>query len=271
MPKKNHERSLLEASEAGDVRKARGILRETAHCVDLNCRNESDDTPLIVAARNGHDELVRFLMEEGADIDSTNRSGNDALIVASEHSGNVAVLELLLDAGAVIDRKNEMGRTALIEAASIGDLQNVAVLLQRHPDLDAVSREEETALTFAIVNEYPDVVKALIEAGAEVNWEDTKGWTPLTYGVYRGNVEIVHLLLDAEADPNHADMNGDTILIHAVRSRNAAVVGEVLKKASNINHSNNDGMTALDHAEQIGMEEISRLLRGALTKALNKE
>ncbi len=266
MSNENLKRSLLEASEAGDVQKVRGIVRETAPPLDLNCRDESGDTPLIVAARNGHDELVRFLLEEGADMDLTNRSADDALIAASERPGNIAVLELLLDAGAEINPKNELGRTALIEAASIGDQRNVVLLLQHQPDLDAVTGEEETALTFAVVNEYPDLVKVLIEASAEVNWEDTKGCTPLTYAVCSGNVEIVRLLIDAGADPNHADINGDTILIHAVRSRNVAVVSEVLKKASNVNHRSNYGMTALDNAKQNDMEEIIRLLREGLTR-----
>jgi uncharacterized protein len=263
MPDESPERSLLEASETGAVEKARSIVEDTAHPVDLNCRNESEDTPLILAARNGHDELVRFLMEKGADLNAINQSGEDALIAASERQGNTSVLESLLDAGAVINRQNDLGRTALIEAASIGDLENVSVLLQRDPDPEVVSGEEETALTFAVVNEYPGVVQALIEAGAAVNSKDTKGWTPLTYAVHSGNPEVVRLLVNAEADVNHADMNGDTILMHAVRSRNVNVVGEVLKKASNVKDRNDYGMTALDYSEQNRTEEISKLLRVA--------
>jgi len=265
MQQENHESLLLEASEAGDLEKVCHIVREAAPPVDLNCRDETGDTPLILAASSGNHELVQFLLNEGAAVDAANNSGDNALIAASERSGNTAILKLLLDRGAEINGKNELGRTALIEAASMGRLQNAVLLLQHNADLNVVTSEEETALTFAVVHEYPDIVKALIEAGADVNWKSKKGWwTPLTYAVYSRNVEIVRLLIDAGADPNIEDANGDTILIHAVRSGAVAVVREVLKKASNVNHRGNDGMTALDHAARNGMEEIGRLLREEL-------
>ena len=57
------------------------------------------------------------------------------------------------------------------------------LFLQHHADPDVVTDEEETALTFAVVNEHPEGVKALIEAGASINWKDTHGWTSHTYAI----------------------------------------------------------------------------------------
>lgn len=190
---------LLKASEAGCFQEVFQIVRNVSEPVNLNCRNECGDTPLILAARNGYEKLVQFLLGEGADIGATNVSGDDALIVAAGRPGNMPTLEMLISAGALINRRNAMGRTALIEASSIGDIRNVALLLQHGADIDTITDEDETALTFAVVNEFPDVVKALIEAGANVNWRDTKGWTAQTYAVNGGNLEIIRLL---EIDKN---------------------------------------------------------------------
>lgn len=222
------EHLLLEASEAGDLQKAREILREGTHPVDVNCRDDLGDTPLLLAAGNGHKELVQLLLEKGADVNATNNSNDSALISASEQPGNAAVLKLLLDHGARINHKNELGRTALIEAASIGGLANVVFLLQHNPDPNIITNDEESALTFAVVYEHPDVVRVLVKAGSEVNWRSTGGWTPLTYAVHGHNAEIVRFLLEAGADPNNVDANGDT---------------------------------ALDLAERNGLEEIAGLLR----------
>src|SRR5215207_447089 len=162
MREENHERLLLEAAEAGDLQQAREIVRARAGSVNLNCRDEAGDTPLILAARGGHEELARFLLSAGAEMDAANRDGDNALIAASQRPGNTAVLKLLMGRGAGIDGRNLSGRTALIAAASAGDLRNVLLLLQHGPELNVVTKEEETALTFAVVYEHPDVVKALI-------------------------------------------------------------------------------------------------------------
>jgi len=220
--------SLLDASAAGDLRRAREILSRRANAVDINGCDDLGDTPLILAARNGHFELVQLLLEKGADVEATNSSNDTALISASERPDNAAVLNLLLDHGARINHKNELGRTALIEAASIGCLQNCVLLVQQNADPNFITSEEESALTFAIVYEHPEVVKVLLDAGADVNWKNTQGWTPLTYAVYSHNVEIVRLLLDAGADQNNVDASGES---------------------------------ALDHANRNGLEAIARLLR----------
>ena len=202
MRKEDYEQLLLEASDIGDVEKVRSIVREAGQHIDINCRDEFEDTPLILAASNGHLSMVQLLLDEGSEVNSTNGEGDSALISASERPGNAEVLKLLLDRGAEIDRKNKLGRTALIEASSIGDLQNVVLLLRHNPDLEVVTGEQETALTFAVVYEYLEIVKVLIAAGADVNWTDTNGWTPLTYAVHGKNEELVRLLIDAGADPD---------------------------------------------------------------------
>jgi ankyrin repeat protein len=197
MAKDTHICLLLEASAEGDIQGVRDKLGADSPSVNLNCRNESGDTPLLLAARHGREELVRLLLENGADVNAVNQDGDNVLFAAAECPDNVSVLDLLLRAGAKINARNKMGRTALIGATSIGDLRNVAFLLKQEPDIDAVTDEEETALTFAVVWEYPDVVKALIEAGANVSWQDSHGWTALKYALQEGNEEIIRLVRKA--------------------------------------------------------------------------
>lgn len=179
----DYEHSLLIAAADGDLQTVQEIVQAAPELV--NCRDDFENTPLILAA---------------------------------EHPGNTAVIELLLERGARINATNQLGRTALVEAASIGDLPNVALLLSYKADLSVVTNEQETPLTFAVVNEYPSVVKALLAAGADVNWKDTNGWMPLTYAVYSRNAGIVRLLIEAGADTHAVDVNGDSILMHAEKN-----------------------------------------------------
>jgi len=228
MSKKDYEHSLLTAAEDGDLQAMQDIILVAADFVDLNCKDGFGNTPLILAA---------------------------------ERPDNTAMIKLLLDSGAAINATNDLRRSALIEAASIGDMPNVALLLQYNPDSGVVTSEQETALTFAVVNEYAAVVKALLGVGADVNWRDPNGWMPLTYAVYSRNPEIVRILIEVGADPHATDVNGDTILIHAVRSGSIEVVREILKEKPEVDHVGNEGLTALQHAERNGFEEIGQLLR----------
>ncbi|MBF0527424.1 MAG: ankyrin repeat domain-containing protein [Deltaproteobacteria bacterium] len=59
MANKNYRYLLLEACEAGNVQKVLDMLKEIGREIDLNCRDKNGDTPLIIAAGNGHHELGR--------------------------------------------------------------------------------------------------------------------------------------------------------------------------------------------------------------------
>jgi ankyrin repeat protein len=78
----------------------RECVRIAPRPIGLNCRNTRGDTPLILAASNGHPDVVRFLLEEGAAVDALNETGDDALTAAAVRAGNVTILELLMDGGA---------------------------------------------------------------------------------------------------------------------------------------------------------------------------
>jgi len=220
----SRQNALMQASELGDVATVRRLVEDPDAGVDLECRTERGETPLMLAAWNGHVDLVRFLLEAGADVQATDREREDALIGASGRPGKAAVLEMLLTGGAHVDRRNASGRTALIEAASVGSEDNAAVLLRYGADRNVVTDEQETALTFAVVNEYRNLVGLLLNAGAAVDARDEKGWTPLTYAVYSGKREIVRRLVEAGADPDQVDGEGNTMLTHVTRSGNTGLI-----------------------------------------------
>lgn len=184
--------AIFEATQRGDLSALRKLVDTGMYALD--CANEFGDTPLLVAAASGHADVVAYLLDAHVDITRVDTEGNDALITASERPGNAVVIRLLLAHGADIDRRNQLGRTPLIAAAAVGDLPNVVELLRHNPALNAESHDEETALTFAVVNEHPELVRVLVEAGADVHQVDSRGWTALTYARQAGNAEIVDIL-----------------------------------------------------------------------------
>lgn len=96
---------------------------------NVNSKAGSGNTPLMLAAKNGDEAMVRWLLDNKADAEARNNLGNTALLAAVE-TGNVAVITLLLDAGALPARKNNMGISAL-------DIAN-----EMHPELLPMLRKQ---------------------------------------------------------------------------------------------------------------------------------
>jgi len=87
----------------------------------------------MTASRGGHENIVRLLLDRGADVNMTNDSGNTALIWAS----NINVVRLLLDRGANVNARNTDGGTALIYCSREGHENRVRLLLDRGANVNA--------------------------------------------------------------------------------------------------------------------------------------
>lgn len=99
---------LLEASMEGDLEMVKRLLEQGA---DINQANSAGDTPLYVASEMGHVEVVRILIENGADINQAESNGQTPLMIAVE-SGHFEVVEALLEYGANLNAKTDEGDTA---------------------------------------------------------------------------------------------------------------------------------------------------------------
>ena len=97
-----------------------------------------------------------------------------------------------------------MQTTPLTKAAGEGDIQTVRTLLESGVDVNEISYtigNKLTALHWAAYKGRTDIVRILLDAGAEMNVKDAVGYTPLHYAAYHGYTGVVRILLDAGADP----------------------------------------------------------------------
>jgi ankyrin repeat protein len=158
-------------------------------------------TPLGAATRGGDLDTIRFLIDRGADVGARTKSGYTALYAAASWPDNAAVIVLLLDHGADPKTKVEISGlaadvfTPVMAAAMRGDAEALKPLLGRGADVNLQGGDfGRTALLMATTTGREDVVKLLLDKGANPSASDQLGNTPLRWAKKRGDTGIVKLL-----------------------------------------------------------------------------
>jgi ankyrin repeat protein len=158
---------------------------------------------LIAAASKGHARTVAALLKLGARAEVVDGEGRTALMHASE-SGNLEVMAALLDGGADVNGGLPLG-TPLVVAASSGKIAAVKLLLQHHAEVDKPFRIEElegvTALMAAAIEGKEDVVRLLVQAGADLEARNSGGATALDLARTAGKEGVAAFLLAAAEGP----------------------------------------------------------------------
>ncbi|PWI63976.1 hypothetical protein PCL_00821 [Purpureocillium lilacinum] len=219
-------------------------------------------TALSYAAQHGHEAIVELLLNEGANVSATAEySAQTALSRAAEH-GHGSIVRLLLDNGAnVNDTIHYMGWTPLFDAAKNGHEAIVELLLSRGADIHAADNFNVAALSCAAENGHEAVVELLLSRGADIHATDINGWTALWYAVQNGFDAVVKLLLGRGAEIHAVDGEGRDALSWAAEKGHEAIVELLLDRGANIDAADMRGRTALGWAAVSGHEAIVKLLR----------
>jgi len=153
---------------------------------------------------------------------------------------------------------------ALWVAALDDNAEVVRGVLDAGADVAAADPDGRTALMLAAFNGYTETVRLLLERGASVDDRDGLGRTPLMFGSTGPFNDTVELLLESGADPNLAEESeGFTSLMFAAGEGQMEVVRTLLRKGANPRAVDHDGDTAADHARTKGHEDVARALRHA--------
>lgn len=152
-------------------------------------------TNLVDAVEHSNLELAKELITKGADVNQKDSSGNSLLIVSSAN-GNAEIVQLLLSSGAALDAVDaNMKATALHAAAYLGHPEVIKLLVEQGIDLDIQGPYNGyTALHDAVLQNNIEGVKILVESGANINLKGHDGNTPLMLAKRQGNLEIIKIL-----------------------------------------------------------------------------
>jgi uncharacterized protein len=165
---------------------------------DVNGRDPRGRTAVTAAAMGRHVEVVRALVDAGADVDLQDDDRNNPLLLCGEN-GDVALLREVLRGGPDLAATNRFGGTALIPASDRGHVEMVRALLETEIDVDHVNNLGWTALLEAVIlgdggPAHQQIVRMLLAAGADPDIADRDSVTPLEHARERGYTEMVEML-----------------------------------------------------------------------------
>ena len=177
--------------------------------MDPDARGDSGATALMEASRSGNVALVDMLLVKGSNVTLVDDEGATALHGAAESPYGYRCVEVLLENGAIPDARTATGETPLVKSLGF-------------PLADP-------ATEFLVPN-YIRTIRALLARGADVNVRYGHGFTPLMRAAIGGNPQIVRLLLDHGANVKAATGNGETAETLALRHNNIDIA-TIIKEA----------------------------------------
>ncbi|KAI4364285.1 hypothetical protein MLD38_020396 [Melastoma candidum] len=274
-PGKRRDSSLHYIARSGNLSRLRDALgdlddsRRSEIRSLLRSQNAEGETPLYVAAENGHVDVVAEILRccdlEVASIPA--RNGFDPFHVAAKH-GHLGVLKELLRAFPNLAMTTDSScTTALHTAAAQGHTEIVKLLLETDSNLTKIARNNgKTVLHSTARMGHLEVVRALLgkDPGAGLR-TDKKGQTALHMAVKGVSEETVLELI--KPDPSILsvqDNKGNTALHVAAKKGRSQVVRRLLSlEGINLNAINKAGETPLDIAEKFGTPELVSILKDA--------
>lgn len=195
----------------GDIQKVFDLVNKG---LDVN-KTQDNWPPLVFAASYEKKQIVDLLISKGAKINARNGNGDTALILAA-YNGHDEIVSLLLKYDAETDTAGGDGATALIWSVKNGHKSVVEILLsnQANPNISIrphwISPSDQTslgingatALMFAAQGDNPDILKMLLDAGADVNQTDSYCNAPLHYAIDEKKTSQVNILRQHGAKDN---------------------------------------------------------------------
>ncbi|RKL32212.1 hypothetical protein BFJ72_g10792 [Fusarium proliferatum] len=223
------------------------------------------NTPLHLAAISGDEDIIKMLLDRGADISTSNEYGHIPLVLAVRYRRETAYMKLL-ELGTV-DMCGENHRTALIEAASVGDLTLVKTLVQRGATVDFLDETGQTALMEASRGRNPQIVKLLLEKKSDVNLKDHNCDTAIIKACIGGDPSVIELLLEANAQLEFTNAARETVLSNVGRSCGEGIIKRLLRHSTDpATRDRHSGYVLASASKNGRLDIVSSILEDAAFK-----
>jgi ankyrin repeat protein len=242
-------------------------------------------TPLLFAIRDGNVPMMRLLLDRGADLGQSSGNHTTPMLIALLN-GQVGIATELLNRGADPNAADDYRRAALFAAIDLRNFNH-----EKYGDLPTDGRDPLELIKALLKkdanpNLKTDTVPVHGLMQFDASWVNFDGETPFVRAALSGDIEVMRLLLESGADPNIATTQGSTALMAAAginwipgqtftraEADYVEAVKLCLERGAPVNASNSLGLTAMHGAANRGWTSIMQILadHGAVVDAKDKE
>eukprot|EP00698_Gefionella_okellyi_P026280 TRINITY_DN9949_c0_g1_i1.p1 TRINITY_DN9949_c0_g1~~TRINITY_DN9949_c0_g1_i1.p1 ORF type:complete len:588 (-),score=125.34 TRINITY_DN9949_c0_g1_i1:6-1736(-) len=244
----NDQTTALHLAAADDVEIVKLLLEAGAN---VNAPDGSGLTPLWIAAQFGRTDICDALVKGGADVNVVALTrGHATPLLAALVGAYADTARVLLAAGANVHAKvDPAAKCESLAHVVLVDVKRMLELLKEfNAPLDVPNTDGLTPLMAAASVGRDDIVSALLDAGADMNLRNERCGTALCVAVMSGQVRCVKALLDHDAEPDIGDREGRTPLILAAMAKNRVIFRMLLKANASANTRDTAEQSATDYA-----------------------
>ncbi len=227
-----------------------GVKAAMMSGADINQRDSIGYTPLMRAAVNGSEDIVKYLCQNNAQLNVQSLYNEDTALSVAAHYNRPSCIKILIESGADINQTDCNGWTPLMHAVKNGSEEIVILLCENNANLNIQNCTHYTAVTLAARYNKPSCLEVLIKAGADVFLKTSSGKTGLELAIQKENTECVQILKE------HINNS----LWKAVSTGSLNDVKTEIDFGADINLRGSNGRTLLMQAVQNGSEEVVKLL-----------
>ncbi|GFS99414.1 hypothetical protein NPIL_346171 [Nephila pilipes] len=249
--------SLLHiAAQAGNLNIVKYLINQGADCKSLNNYIDAFGQSLLHhAVLGGQNKILELLIDLKFDVNVSDRNDCKPIHVAAI-SGDKNALEILLQHGAYYNAAYK-GMTPLQLAAEKNNFSCVQLLMLIKELFNAVKH-----------NNLSEIEKCISE-GVILNVKSTDNVTPLHYACWKGYQDIVNILLKNKADPNAIGKDGSSPLHYAAKFNHFAIVKLLLLYGGIYNASSNNQKSPLNFTSNNDIKNLLQLLEECFRKVKN--
>jgi ankyrin repeat protein len=169
-------------------------------------------------------EAVRILLELGADVNAKDADGRTPLMYATDRNAIDSTKLLLSENDIKLEIKDNTGSTALLRAASRGSYEILKLLVQAGANVNTINYPGESALTHVIKQKNSVVSELLIQYGADINYSDKLGNTPLIEAAKNDVIIVAKQLIKLGTNTSSKDINQNTAFLVAAENNSSQVL-----------------------------------------------